>query len=109
MGLIAARRAAELYENVVYVLSFELLCGVQAAEIRDASLLSNATKRLFLMVREIVSYLSSDQCLTEYLQNLTKLLKTGKALKAVEQLSGKIRFKKSKFCRGNQEKSDSLT
>ena len=90
MGLIAARRAAELYENVAYVLAFELLCGAQAADIRGSSLLGTPTKRLFELVREIVPYLSSDQCLTDYLEGLAKLIKTGKALKEIEKVAGNI-------------------
>ena|SRR3990167_3587865 len=89
MGLIAARRAQELFENTVYVLSFELLCGVQAAEIRNAELLSTATKSTFSLVREVVPYLSEDVCLTDYLEELAKLIKSGHLLKRVETITRK--------------------
>ncbi|KAG6559482.1 Histidine ammonia-lyase [Candidatus Rhabdochlamydia oedothoracis] len=47
LGLIAGRIAQEISENSCYVLAFELLCGVQAAEIRGANLLSSATREVF--------------------------------------------------------------
>jgi histidine ammonia-lyase len=86
LGLIAARRAKELYENAVYILSFELLCGTQAAEIRNCQLLSTSTKRVFSLVREIVPYLSKDVCLTDYLEGIAKLINSGALLKEVELL-----------------------
>jgi histidine ammonia-lyase len=90
MGLIAARRAKELYENTVYVLSFELLCGAQAAEIRNIEFLSTPTAQVFSLVREVVPYLSEDVCLTEYIEELAKLIKSGRLLKEIEKISGKI-------------------
>lgn len=90
LGLVAARRARELYENTCYVISFELLCGAQAAEIRNSNLLGRATERAFQLVREIVPYLSSDQCLTDYLELIATLIKSGRLLKEVEKTTGKL-------------------
>ncbi len=89
MGLIAARRAQELYENALYILSFELLCGAQAANIRNAEFLSTATGLAFSLVREVVPYLSEDVCLSDYLEELTKLIKSGNLLKGVENITSK--------------------
>lgn len=89
MGLIAARRARELYENLVYILSFELLCGAQAAEIRNAEFLSTPTGLAFALVRENVPYLSKDVCLTEYLEKLSMLIKSGRILREVEEAIGR--------------------
>lgn len=90
LGLIAARRAKELYDNTSYVIAFELLCGAQAAEIRNSDQLSKGTKRAFELVRTIVPYLSSDQCLTDYLEELSTLIKSGKLLQRVEEVAGEI-------------------
>ncbi|PCI76468.1 phenylalanine aminomutase (D-beta-phenylalanine forming) [Candidatus Aerophobetes bacterium] len=89
MGLIAARRAEEIYENTTYILSFELLCAAQAAEMRNAELLSTPTEILFSQVRKMVPYLSKDVCLTNYLEKLAKFLKSGNAVKEVEKTTGK--------------------
>ncbi|HEY5234897.1 MAG TPA: aromatic amino acid lyase, partial [Rhabdochlamydiaceae bacterium] len=76
LGLVAARRAQEIYTNAAYVLSFELLCGAQAAEIRGSHLLSSRTSTLFKNTRKIVPYLSTDQCLTNYLEGIAQSIKT---------------------------------
>jgi len=90
LGLVAARRAQELYHNTAYVLAFELLCGAQAADIRDAKLLSKATKKAYECVRTVIPYLAADECLTDYLEKLALLIKTGKLLGEVEKVAGKI-------------------
>jgi len=93
MGLIAVRRAQEIYENTAYVLSFELLCGVTAAEIRNAELLSSATSQIFSIVRKIVPCLVEDICLTDYLEELAHLIKSGYLLEQVEEvIEEKIAF-----------------
>ncbi len=92
LGLIAARRAKELYDNTAYIVAFELLCAAQAAEIRDSSQLSTGTRRAFDCVRRIVPYLSSDKCLTDYLENLSELIKSGELLQEVEDAVGEIHF-----------------
>ncbi len=90
LGLVAARRAKELYDNTSYIVAFELLCSAQAAEFRNANLLGMATKRALEITREIVPYLTSDQCLTDYLEGLAKLVKSGRLLKEVEKITGEI-------------------
>ena len=90
LGLVAARRVNEIYENTCYIFAFELLCGTQAAEIRDPKLLSKATRKTFELVREIVPYLDSDKCLTDDLENLSALIKKGKILDEIEDIHGKI-------------------
>lgn len=77
LGLVAARRAQEIYTNAAYVIAFELLCGAQAAEIRGSHLLSPVTGALFKNTRKIVPYLSTDQSLTNHLEGLAQFIKTG--------------------------------
>lgn len=92
LGLVAARKAMEIYENTAYVLAFELLCGAQAAEIRNFELLSQATKNAFHLVREFVPFFSKDQSLTDYLEDVAMLIKSGRLLKEVERAVGEIPF-----------------
>ncbi|MBS0607223.1 MAG: phenylalanine aminomutase (D-beta-phenylalanine forming) [Verrucomicrobia bacterium] len=89
MGLVAARRAREIYENTSYVLAFELLCAAQAAEIRNAELLSTPTKHMFTIVRESVPFVSEDRCLTDDLEKISTLIKSGYLLKEIENSLGK--------------------
>ncbi len=90
LGLIAARRACELFQNTVYVIAFELLCGVQGAEIRGSDQLSTATKELFRQVRLKVQYLDKDQSLTDCLEALAALIKTHELVKDISEFSGEL-------------------
>ena len=69
-GLLAARRAREIFENVKYVIAFELLCGAQAADIRGVAQLSGNTHDLYAAVRKIVPFLDQDVVMTPYLELL---------------------------------------
>ncbi|WP_095164680.1 phenylalanine aminomutase (D-beta-phenylalanine forming) [Pseudomonas sp. Irchel 3H3] len=71
-GLVAARRAREIFENAKFIISFELICACQAAEIRGVDGLSDSTTVLFNKVRAIVPFLDRDSILTDYLEALTK-------------------------------------
>jgi histidine ammonia-lyase len=78
MGLIAARRATEIFQNTVYVIAFELICAAQAAQIRGANELSTVTKKLFEEVRLHVPYLEKDQSLTDFFETLSSLIRSQK-------------------------------
>lgn len=88
-GLIAARRAQEIYNNTVYVVAFELMCAAQAAEIRGIHLLSSATNILLKNVRKAVPYFSTDQCLTSYIENLANSIQTNQISKEVKSYKTK--------------------
>ncbi len=85
-GLIAARRAEEIYNNTAYIIAFELMCGAQGAEIRGKDLLSTATSILFNNVRRKVPYLSSDHCLTDYLEDLANSIKNNEIVQGLEEM-----------------------
>lgn len=87
MGLIAARRAKEILDNAAYVLAFELICAAQAVEIRGTHLLSKATRKAYEQTREIIPYLSSDECLTPYLEKVAILIKSGKLLSSLNSMT----------------------
>ncbi len=90
MGLIAARRAHELFQNTVYIVAFELLCGAQGAEIRGADQLSSSTKELFRHVRLKVPYLDQDRSLTDYLESLALLIKSHQLVDSISKFSGNL-------------------
>lgn len=84
LGLVAARRAQEIYNNTAYVIAFELLCSAQGAEIRGKDLLSSGTRILFENTRKSVPYLAIDECLTPYLEDLASSIKTNKIFAGIE-------------------------
>jgi histidine ammonia-lyase len=69
-GLIAARRADEIFKNTKYVIAFELICAAQAVDIRGSLGLSPETKKLYCRIREVVPFFSQDEVLTDYLENV---------------------------------------
>ncbi|MDN3505084.1 MAG: phenylalanine aminomutase (D-beta-phenylalanine forming) [Rhabdochlamydiaceae bacterium] len=84
LGLIAARRVNELYDNVSYIIAFELLCAAQAADIRGKTDLSSKTKAVFDLIRESIPYLDNDTCLTPYLEELAIIVKSEKIITAAK-------------------------
>lgn len=77
LGLLAARRAQEIFDNVLYVISFELLCGCQAADIRGVDKLGSRTTALYNAVRSFVPFFDQDQTLTSYLEDMANFIRAG--------------------------------
>lgn len=90
LGLVAARRARDILTNANYVVAFEYICGAQAAEIRDKDLLSQGTRKAFDQIREIIPYLSSDEPLTDYIENVASYINSGSLLHEVEKVIGQV-------------------
>jgi histidine ammonia-lyase len=93
LGLVAARRSHEILNNTTYVIAFELICSAQAAEIRGSNLLSSTTQKLFLNTRKSIPYLSSDQCLTNYLEELATSIKTKNILVEIKHVDQNFTLK----------------
>lgn len=82
-GLVAARRTRDILTNCYYILGFELLCACQAADLRGVERLSPATRALYELVREQVPYLDHDEPLTDHLETLADLFRSGALLQAL--------------------------
>lgn len=85
MGLIAARRAQEIYNNTCHILAFELICACQAADIRGKEDLGQPKSKVHSFIRQKVPYLSEDICLTEHIETIAKSIESGEILKLVEE------------------------
>ena len=72
-GLIAARRCSEILNNVIYVISFEVLCACQAVEMRETNKMSYFTHALFEEIRKIVPYLKQDITINPYIEAIHKM------------------------------------
>lgn len=64
MGMIAARKARQVFENTVNILILELMCAAQAAEYRGVNKLSKASRILYEEVREVIPKLQSDRIIS---------------------------------------------
>ena len=75
-GLVAARRVREQLKNLKYVVSFELLCACQAADIRGTTGLSTRTRALYERTRTVVPYLEQDHTITDYIEGIAQTVLT---------------------------------
>jgi histidine ammonia-lyase len=74
MGLIAARKCLQIFENTAYVVACELLCACQAADLRGPDLLSPSSRALWSEVRRCIPYLDHDTIITPQIEQMRTLL-----------------------------------
>jgi histidine ammonia-lyase len=84
MGTTAARKARRVVENVAHVLAIELMCACQAADFRGAEKLAPATRRIYDLVREVVTPLDCDRWLYPDIRAITELVVKGQIAQAVK-------------------------
>ncbi|MBA3010514.1 MAG: aromatic amino acid lyase [Proteobacteria bacterium] len=89
-GLIAARKARKIVENTNHILSFELLCAAQAADLRGIEKLSTAGKIMHKAVRETLPYLDYDMVYIDHLEALKARIESGEFVKRVEAVMGEL-------------------
>ena len=90
-SLVAARRAREILTNATYAISFEVVAGCQAADLRgfaSRGTLSKATTWLYHQVRARVPYLDHDTPLTDYLEATADILADPEAFADMESTCG---------------------
>jgi len=76
MGMVAARLASQVLENIVRMLSIELLCAAQALELRGAAGAGEGTRAAFGLVREHVAPLTDDRPMTGDVERLRELIES---------------------------------
>jgi histidine ammonia-lyase len=82
-GLNAARRTRDIHRNACYILAYELICACHAADIRGLDQASSATRKLHGLVRTKVPYLDHDEPLTDHIEAVAKMFRTGSLLEAI--------------------------
>jgi histidine ammonia-lyase len=75
MGTIASRHAYQIIQNVRRVLAIELICSMQAVEIRGVEKMATQTKRFFEKGREQVASLKQDRVFSKDIEKAAKWLK----------------------------------
>ncbi|MCG3402093.1 histidine ammonia-lyase [Staphylococcus massiliensis] len=75
MGTIASRHGYDMLENTRRVLAIECIIALQAAELKDASLLSPKTKAQFDTLREVVPSITEDRQFHKDIENVANYLK----------------------------------
>jgi len=89
-GLIAGRKARKIVENTNHILSFELLCAAQAADIRGVEKLSPAGKIMHKAVRETLPYLDYDMVYIDHMEELKARIESGEFVQRVEEAVGEL-------------------
>ncbi len=84
MGMIAARRTKQIFENTIQILTLELMCAVQAAEFRQAEKLSPASKTLYDVVREVLPKLQGDRVISYDFEKVRNKVYTDECLRKIE-------------------------
>ncbi len=89
-GLIAARKARKVVENTNHILSFELMCAAQAADLRGPEKLGPAGKIMHKLVRETLPYLDYDKVYIDDMEALKARIESGEFVAAIEKELGEL-------------------
>ena len=89
-GLIAGRKTRKIVENTNHILSFELLCAAQAADIRGVDKLSPAGKIMHKAVRETLEYMDYDKVYIDDLEELKARIESGEFVERIEKELGEL-------------------
>jgi histidine ammonia-lyase len=89
-GLIAGRKARKIVENTNHILSFELLCAAQAADLRGVDKLGPAGKIMHTAVRETLGYMDKDKVYIDDLEALKARIETGEFVERIEKELGEL-------------------
>jgi histidine ammonia-lyase len=90
MGMHAARKAVEILENLEYVLAIELLCCVQALEMRAPLQPAEITSAVRDLLRMQVPYWSADRLMHTDIETARTLLRSGRMVQTVEMVCGPL-------------------
>ncbi len=89
-GLIAGREARQIVENTNHILSFELLCAAQAADIRGVDKLSKAGKIMYDEVRKTIPYMDFDMVYIDHMEELKARIESGEFVEKIEKEIGEL-------------------
>jgi histidine ammonia-lyase len=75
MGTIASRHAYQIIQNARRVLAIELICAMQAVEIRGVEKMASQTKKIYEKGREIVPSIKKDRIFSKDIEKAAEGLK----------------------------------
>ena len=91
MGVTAARKCADVAENVETVLALEWLCAAQAREFRRELAAGKGAEAVYTCLRTRVRPLGRDRYLKDDIEAARELLRSGALVAAVEAAVGPLR------------------
>ncbi len=84
MGTIAARKCAQIIDNVQHVIAIEAMCAAQALDFRLPMHAGNGTKKAHDCVRQKVAHVQSDRPIQPDILACVDLVKTGQLLRSTQ-------------------------
>lgn len=90
MGTIAARKCREIVKNAEYVIAIELMCAAQAMDLFTNMKSGEGTLAAYKVIRQVVAHLDKDRILSQDLEIIRSLMRSGRIIKEVERVVGKL-------------------
>lgn len=90
MGTIGARKAREIVENVRRVLATELVCAVQAIDLRGKKRLGKGTEAAYRVIRNAIPTMTNDREVYGDVNACEALVVSGALTAAVEMAAGEL-------------------
>ncbi len=90
MGAHAARKVAEIAENLEQVLAIELICACQALDLRAPLQPSEATGAVLDLVRSGIAHWKEDRFIHPEMTKARTLINNGSVIAAVEEIAGPL-------------------
>ena len=90
MGTIAARKAAQILENVRNVIAIEYMCALQGIDLLAPLKSSKSLEKARGCIREVVDKLEDDRPLSPDIQSIRSLMHENTIIAAVESVVGSI-------------------
>ncbi len=90
MGMHAARKTVEILENLEHVLAIELLCCVQALDLRAPLSPAATTAGVRDLLRKHVAYWSEDRFMHTDIEKARVLLRSGRIVQTIEAACGPL-------------------
>ncbi|MEE9149558.1 MAG: histidine ammonia-lyase [Candidatus Tectomicrobia bacterium] len=90
MGAHAARKAVEILDNLHYVLAIELICAVQAVDLRAPLVPAAVTAAVRHLVRQHIPFWQEDRLMHGDIEAAKALIQAGKAVQAAEAVCGPL-------------------
>ncbi|MBI4721768.1 MAG: histidine ammonia-lyase [Candidatus Stahlbacteria bacterium] len=90
MGMTTAIKMRQIIENANAIVAIELIAGAQAIDYRKPLKPGKGTQAAYDVVRKYVKFLEDDRPLFDDINTLTRVVKSGELLDAVEKDVGRI-------------------
>jgi histidine ammonia-lyase len=90
MGMHAARKTVDILDNLAHVLAIELLCAVQALDLRAPLRPAPATAAVRDLLRQQVPFWHADRLMCDDIAAAHGLIRSGQVVRATAAVCGPL-------------------